>query len=150
MFDAIGAFWASQHHLYTAYACFVVAIGAAILAVCVTYYVDHRRKRGREELGRILVELSRCELAAYDAATASQHRSLVEQTEQIKARVQEIGATYFDSSVGARFLAVNVLDTELSPATKDHFISRGMADFWTIYQQIKGWRIFLNDLLRQL
>jgi len=45
---------------------------------------------------------------------------------------------------------VNVLDVQLDEATKMHFISRAQGSFWTMYQQLKGWRACLVDILKDL
>jgi hypothetical protein len=143
---AIGSFLATIQHFYIAYALFGIAIAMVVVAVWVTYRIDYRRKKGREELGRVLVELSRCELGAYDFSNVIQ---LAADMERIKRRVGEIAEQYFDSSIESRFLAVNVLDVHLDDATKQYFLLSSHGDFWGPYQQIKGWRMFLNDFLRE-
>jgi hypothetical protein len=148
--DAIGAFSISIQHRYTAYILFVGAFAMVAAAVWVTYRGEYRLKRGKEELGRILVELSQCELAAYDGKDASDYDRLKARIETLKARVQEVGKKHLDSSIESRFLAVNVLDVQLDEATRRHFIDRAQGNFWTMYQQIKGWRTCVDRLLQEL
>ncbi len=150
MLDAIGSFLASLKHFYSAYALFAAAIGMVIAAIWTTYQRDYRLKRGKEELGSVLVELSKCELAAHDGKDSSDYDDLIERTSAIKSRVAEIGEKYLDSSIESRFLAVNVLDIELDEATKSHFIYNAKGSFWTLYQQIKGWRNCVDRLLQEL
>ena len=148
--DAIGAFLVSIQHRYTAYGCLVGAIVMVVTAVWVTYRGEHRLKRGKEELGRILVELSKCELAAYDGKDGRDYDKLVARLEKLKDQVRGVGEKYLDSSVESRFLAVNVLDVQLDEATKRHFIDMAQGSFWTMYQQIKAWRMCVDRLLQEL
>ena len=97
---AIGSFLASRQHFYSAYSLFAAAIGMAILAVWVTYRTEHRLKRGKAELGRILVELSACERAAYSGNNAHDYDKLLKQIEQVKQKVSATATRYFDSSIG--------------------------------------------------
>ncbi len=150
VFDAIGAFLASQHHLYSAYGLFLGAIALASVAIIATYLDEYRIKQGKEQLGRILVELSGCERTAYSGTSAKEYDQLNRQIENIKYKIGEIGKKYFDSSVESRFLAVNVLDVQLDEATKGQFLLPGRGEFWPMYQQIKGWRIFLDKFLQEL
>ena len=62
----------------------------------------------------------------------------------------QLAAKYLDSSFESRFLAVNVLDVQLDEATKMHFIARAQGSFWTMYQQLKGWRACLVGILQEL
>jgi hypothetical protein len=142
----IGSFLASRQHLYSAYSLFVGAILMALAAILVSY----RSKRGKRELGQALVELSQCELAAYDGRDGSDYDKLLQRIEQIKNRVKVAAQYLDDSSVEFRFLAVNVLDIELNEATKRHFIDRAQGSFWTVYQRIKGWRICVERMLAEL
>jgi hypothetical protein len=150
MMGTIGSFLASRQHYYSAYALFAAAIAMAIVAIWVTYRGEHRLKRGKKELGRILIELSQCELAAYDGKDGSDYDGLLAQIKKLKDEVHEVAEKHLDSYVEARFLAVNVLDVQLDEATKRHFIDRAQGDFWTMYQQIKGWRMCVDQLLREL
>jgi hypothetical protein len=138
--DAVGAFLVSIQHRYTAYGCFVGAIAMVLTAVWVSYRGAYRLKRGKEERGRILVELSQCELEAFNGNDGSEYERLMQKIQNLKNRIGEVGKNYLDSSVEARFLAVNVLDIQLDEATKRHFMDRAQGSFWTMYQQIKGWR----------
>lgn len=147
---AIGSFLASREHFYSAYTMFAAAIVMVIAAVWVTYRLDYRQKRGKEELGRILVELSQCQRAAYNGHTAPEYDKLIAEIEQIKKRVRDVAEEYFDCSIESRFLAVNVLDVQLDGATKQNFIGSDQGNFWPMYQQIQGWRVFLNDVLREI
>jgi hypothetical protein len=148
--DAIGAFLVSIQHRYTAYGCFVGAITMVIIAVWVSYRSAYRLERGKEELGRILVELSQCELAAYNGKDGSDYDRLMQKIQNLKNRISEVGKHYLDSSIESRFLAVNVLDVQLDEATKRHFMDRAQGSFWTMYQQIKGWRSCVDRLLQEL
>lgn len=150
MLDAIGAVLATLQHRYTAYGLFagaIVMVGAAIWAA---YRGDHRITRGREELGRVLVELSECEVAAYDGTGTSDYDALMKRIRTIKANMAAIGKNYLDSSIESRFLAVNVFDVQLDEATRMHFISRAQGSFWTAYQLIRGWRSCVVGLLQEL
>ena len=64
--DAIGATLATRQHFYSAYSLFGAAILMVVFAVWVSYNKEYRVKRGKRELGTALVELSQCELAAYN------------------------------------------------------------------------------------
>jgi hypothetical protein len=147
---AVGSFLASIEHRYTAYGCFVGAIAMVAAAVWATYRSEYRLKRGKEKLGRILVELSECELAAYRGKDGSDYDKLLGRINKLKDQIVKVGEKYLDSSIGSRFLAVNVLDIRLDKATKLHFMERGAGSFWTMYQQIKGWRACVEQLLREL
>ena len=150
MLDAIGAFLASIQHRYTAYGFFVVAILMAVVAIWVAYRGDYRVRRGREELGRVLVELSNCESAAYDGKDGSDYDALMGRIKTIHADIADIGKKYLDSSIESRFLAVNVLDVQLDEPTKRHFIDRAQGSFWTVFQKIRGWRACVVALLQEL
>lgn len=128
---------------------FAGAIVMAISAVSVTYWTEHRKKRGKEKLGKILVELSQLENRVYDASDSEYHR-LRDQTEEIKKNIGEIAKSYFDSSLESRFLAANVLDIRLDEPTRDHFIRQGRGSYWTMYQQVRVWRITLKEILHEL
>jgi hypothetical protein len=148
--DAIGAFLVSIQHRYTAYGCFVGAIAMVAKAVWEDYRGAYRLKRGKKELGLILVELSRCELAAYNGNDGRDYDELLRKLEKLKSRIAEVGKKYLDSSIESRFLAVNVLDVQLDEATRRHFMDRAQGCFWTMYQQIKGWRTCVDRLLQEL
>jgi hypothetical protein len=148
--DAIGAFLVSIQHRYTAYSCFIGAIAMVVTAVYVTYRSEYRLKQGKQELGLILIELSQCELAAYDGSDGEQYDALMERIKKIKQRIGKVGEQYLDTSIEARFLAVNVLDVHLDEPTKLHFMTRAQGSFWTMYQQIKGWRTCVDRLLQEL
>ncbi len=148
--DAIGAFSVSVQHRYTGYSCFGCAVIMVLAAVGVAYRGAYRLKRGKEELGRILVELSQCELAAYNGNDGRDYDELLRKLEKVKSRIAEVGKKYLDSSIESRFLAVNVLDVQLDEATRRHFIDRAQGRFWTVYQKIKGWRTCVDRLLQDL
>jgi hypothetical protein len=147
---AIGSFLASREHFYSAYGLFAAAIGMAAAAVWYTYHIEYRLKRGKEQLGRILVELSDCQHSAYTDSALHDYTVLVGKIEQIKREVGETARKYFDSSLEARFLAVRVDDIELNAAIKQYFVENRLDKFCAVYQQVKGWRAFLNDVLREL
>lgn len=109
-----------------------------------------KRKRAREAIGKVLEQLAECEHEAYDGADALAYDRLFRRVEQIKRTIREIASQYLDSSFESRYLAVNVLDVQLDEATKMHFISRAQGSFWTMYQQIKGWRAYLAEVLKEL
>jgi hypothetical protein len=148
--DAIGAFLVSIQHRYTAYGCLAGAIAMVALAVWVAYRSEYRLKRGKEELGRILVELSECELAAYNGNDGREYDRLIAKIDNLKKQVGEIGKKYLDSSIESRFLAVNVFDIQLDESMKRYFLERAQGSFWTMYQQIKGWRSCVDRLLQEL
>jgi hypothetical protein len=106
-------------------------------------------KKAREAIGRVLERLAQCERRAYDGSNADEYHKLLRQIDEIKRTIREIASRHLDSSFESRFLAVNVLDTQLDEATKMHFISRAQGSFWTVYQQIKGWRAFLDRFLSE-
>jgi cell division protein FtsW (lipid II flippase) len=147
--DAIGAFLATIRHLHWAYVVFAAAIAMAIIAVVFTYRTEYRTKRGKQELGHILRELSACELAAYDGQGGADYDALMQRIKAIKTKISE-AARKLDSSIEDRFLAVNVYDVQLDEATRMHFISRAQGDFWTAYQLIRGWRACVVGLLQEL
>ncbi len=109
-----------------------------------------KRKTAKEAIGRLLEQLAQCEREAYDGSNSSDYDRLLGQIEQIKRNVKEIATKYLDSSFESRFLAVNVLDVQLDEATKMHFIARAQGSFWTMYQQLKGWRACLVGILQEL
>ena len=109
-----------------------------------------KQKTAKEAIGRLLEQLAQCEREAYDGSNSSDYDRLLEQIEQIKRNVKEIATKYLDSSFESRFLAVNVLDVQLDEATKMHFIARAQGSFWTMYQQLKGWRACLVGILQEL
>jgi len=148
--NAFGAFLASRQHLYAAYVFLVLAVVMVILAIWTAYRNEYRLKRGRRELGRVLVELSQCALAAHRGNSASDYDKLRPMIDKVKNRVAVAAKYLDDSSVESRFLAVNVLDVQLDQATKEHFIGRGQGSFWTVYQQINGWRACIERLLQEL
>jgi hypothetical protein len=133
-----------------AYACFSAAIILAAAAIYISLVTEHRLKRGRAELGRILVELSKCELLAYRGDSSAQYDQLLSRVEEIKTKVAAISRKYLDSTIESRFLAVNVLDVQLDEATRRNFIDRAQGSFWTVFQQLKGWRACVEGLLREL
>ena len=147
---ATGSFLASRQHFYSANSLFVGAILMVLAAIWVSYRNDYRLKRGKRELGRALVELSQCELAAYDGTDGSEYDKLLQRIEQIKNTVKVAARYLDDSSIESRFLAVNVLDIELNEATKRHFIDRAQGSFWNVYQKIKGWRLCVERMLGEL
>src|SRR5258708_20577197 len=124
--------------------CPVVSRGAAPLDE------KQKQKTAKEAIGRLLEQLAQCEREAYDGSNSSDYDRLLGQIEQIKRNVKEIAAKYLDSSFESRFLAVNVLDVQLDEATKMHFIARAQGSFWTMYQQLKGWRQCLVGILQEL
>ena len=147
---AIGAFSVSVQHRYTAYSCFVGAVVMVVTAIGVAYRGAYRLKRGKKELGLILVELSRCELAAYNGNDGRDYDELLRKLEKLESRIKEVGKKYLDSSIESRFLAVNVLDVQLDEATRRHFIDRAQGCFWTVYQQTRGRRTSVDRLLQDL
>jgi hypothetical protein len=148
--DAIGAFLATRQHFHSAYSLFAVAILMVVVAVWVSYWKEYRIKRGRRELGQMLVELSLCELASYDGNDGGDYDKLIGRIKKVKERVETAAQHLDDASVVSRFLAVNVLDVQLDEATKRHFMDRAQGSFWTMYQQIKGWRACVEQLLKEL
>lgn len=148
--DAVGAFFASDKHLYTAYAFFSLAIVMAGLAIWVAFRNDYCLRQGKKELSRVLFELSECERDAYNGKDGLQYDELKQRITKARNDVEKIGKKYLDESILYRFLAVNVLDTQLDEATKLHFMARAQASFWTLYQQIRGWRISLERILQEL
>jgi hypothetical protein len=109
-----------------------------------------KRKIAREEIGKLAQQLAQCEHDAYDGSNAPEYDSLLGQIQQVKQAIHCIATRYLDSSFESRFLAVNVHDVQLDEAMKMHFISRAQGSFWTVYQQIKGWRACLAQILREL
>jgi hypothetical protein len=109
-----------------------------------------RTRRARELIGGLLEQLADCEREAYDGSSASEYDKLLGKIEQLKRNVREIATEYLDTSFESRFLAVNVLDVQLDTATKMHFIDRAQGNFWTMYQQLKGWRACLSGILQEL
>jgi hypothetical protein len=83
-------------------------------------------------------------------SSSAEYDKLYQQVEQIKRRVGEIATEFLDTSFESRFLAVKVLDSNLDESTRNHFIQRAQASFWTVYQQLRGWRIFLVGILQEL
>jgi hypothetical protein len=148
--DAIGAFLASNHHLYTAYGCFTGAIAMVCLAIWFSYRDDYRLKRGKKELGEVLVELSQAEVAAHKGLGNADYDKLIARIDAIEIRVAVAAGYLGDSSIESRFRAVNVHDIELSVGMKRHFIDRGQGSFWTMYQKIKAQRLCIERLLGEL
>jgi len=148
--DAIGSVLASHQHFYSAYILFAVAILMALAAIGVTYRTEYRKTRGREELGRLLLELSECRRLAYDGLNRPDYERLYQRVEQIKKRVRQIAAKYLDSSFEARFLAVTVLDFPLDEAMKKYFADKKQIEFQQVFQNVQAWRVFLNDVLAEL
>jgi len=109
-----------------------------------------KRKMAREVIGTVLHQLAQCEREAYEGSNALDYGRLLKQIEQIKRIVHQVATRYLDSSFESRFLAVNVLDVQLDEATKMHFIARAQGSFWTMYQQMKGWRQYLSEVLKEL
>jgi tetratricopeptide (TPR) repeat protein len=124
--------------------------GGVRLEVFPTLDEKQKRKKAREAVGKVLEQLAQCERQAYDGSNAVEYSSLLRGIEQIKRTVREIAIRYLDSSFESRFLAVNVHDVQLDEPTRMHFISRAQGSFWTVYQQVKGWRACLVDILREL
>jgi len=147
---ALGAFLASIHRYYSAYGCFAAAVLMALIAILVTCHDARRLKRGRKELGSILIELSQCEAEAYSGENSQQYDRLIRRIDAIKAKVGEVAKKYLEPSVESRFLAVRVLDTQLDEATRAHFIDRAQGNFWTVFQQIKGWRGCIERILQEM
>jgi hypothetical protein len=110
----------------------------------------HKIKRAKEAIGKLLEQLAQCEREAYNGSDGRDFDRLRQQIEQIKLRVRQIATEYLDTSFESRFLAVNVLDVQLDEPTKTHFIARAQGDFWTMYQQLKGWRACLVDIIKDL
>ena len=148
--DAVGAFLSSIHYLLPAYSCFAFAILMVLLAIWVTYREGYRRKRCRDGLGSVLVELSECESEAYRGSNKQQYDRLIKRIDSVKLKVAEIAKGYADLSIESRFLAVRVLDVQLDEATKLHFTSRAQGDFWAVYQLLKGWRACVEQLLQEI
>ena len=109
-----------------------------------------RLKEAKTAIGKLLEQLAECEREAYGGSDGSDYDRLFRKIEQIKLRVREVATDYLDPSFESRFLAVNVLDVQLDEATKMHFISRTQESFWTMYQQLKGWRACLVGILQEL
>ena len=107
-------------------------------------------KQTKEAVGKLLEQVAQCESEAYSGSTGTEYDRLYQHVEQIKRRVGEIATEFLDTSFESRFLAVKVLDSNLDEATKRHFIQRAQASFWTMYQQLKGWRAFLVGILQEL
>ena len=110
----------------------------------------HKIRKAKEAIGKLLEQLAQCEREAYNGSDGSAYDRLLRQIEQIKLKVREIATDHLDQSFESRFLAVNVHDIQLDEATKMHFLSQAQGDFWTMYQQLKGWRACLVDILREL
>jgi hypothetical protein len=107
-------------------------------------------KMAREAIGKVMEQLAQCERDAYDGSNALDYDRLLARIRQIKHSVHQTAIWYLDSSFESRFLAVNVLDVQLDDATRLHFASRAQGSFWTAYQQIKGWRACLSQILQEL
>ncbi len=67
---------------------------------------DGELKIAREEIGRVLEQLARCEHEAYDGSNALDYDKLLEQIQQIKQTVHRIATQYLHTSFESRFLAV--------------------------------------------
>ena len=104
----------------------------------------------RKRIGKLLVELADCEKSAYDGANGAEYNQLYGRIESVKAEVQAIANECLDESFASRFLAVNVYDVQLSEATRMHFLSRAQGSFWTVYQQVNGWRALLEKIMGEL
>ncbi|MGB8583761.1 MAG: hypothetical protein WCD47_23305 [Candidatus Sulfotelmatobacter sp.] len=111
---------------------------------------NEKHRKAREAIGRVLERLSECERDAYAGANGSDYERLLKKIAAIKHSVSEIAGKYLDSSFESRFLAVNVFDVQLDEATRMHFITRAQGSFWTMYQQVKGWRACLVGILKEL
>jgi hypothetical protein len=84
------------------------------------------------------------------AVSDGEYDRLLRQIDSVNSEVSRIARDYLDGSFESGFLAVNVLDVHLDEPTKMHFIHRAQGSFWTMYQQIKGWRAYLVGILRTL
>ncbi len=117
-----------------------------------TIELDEKQKirKAREAIGKILEQIAQYELEAYRGSTSSEYDKLYQKIEQLKTDVKQVALEYLDASFESRFLAVNVHDIQLDAATRTHFIARTQGSFWTIYQQLKGWRACLVDILKEL
>lgn len=110
-----------------------------------------RRRAAREAVGRVQERLADLEGRAYNGTDGTEYDKVLKVIEEIKTEVHRIGREDLeDDSFLSRFLAVNVLDTPLDDATKMHFISRAQGSFWTVYQQVKGWRIFVREFMKEI
>jgi hypothetical protein len=109
-----------------------------------------KNRKAREAIGKLLEQLAQYERDAYSGATSAEYDRLIAKTADFKSAVKQVATDYLDSSFESRVLAVNVHDTPLDEATKDHFIVRAQGSFWAVYQQLKGWRICLVDILRDM
>ena len=114
--------------------------------------LDERQKirTAKELIGQLLEHLSISERKAYDGSDSIHYDALMRDIENAKMRVKYIAVDYLDLSFESRFLAVNVLDVQLDEATRMNFVSRAQGSFWSVYQQIKGWRIYLSHVLSEL
>ena len=114
--------------------------------------LDEKQKirKARELIGKMLEQIASYELDAYNGSDGGQYDKLYQKIEQVKRDVTLIATEYLDASFKSRFLAVNVLDVQLDEATRFHFISRAQGDFWTMYQQLKGWRSYLEKVFNEL
>ena len=124
--------------------------GGARLEIYPVVDEKQKHKKAKEAIGKLLEQIAKCELDAYKGSNSIEYDRLYQQIEQIKRSVREIATKYLDSSLESRFLAVNVLDVQLDEATKMHFIMREQGSFWTMYQQLKGWRACLVSILQEL
>lgn len=124
--------------------------GGAELQIYPALDDKEKQKRARESIGSVMLQLAKCEHDAYSGADANQYDRLLKDIDEAKQQVHQIALRYMDSSFEAGFLAVSVLDVQLDEATKLHFISRAQGSFWTVYQQVKGWRKYLSEVLKGL
>ena len=115
---------------------------------------ENNRLKGTAEakrrIGRLQVELASCERAAYSGADRGEYDALYKRIEGVQAEVGAIAVECLDDSFASRFSAVNVYDVQLDEATRMNFMSRAQGSFWTMYQQIKGWRLLLEKIIGEL
>jgi hypothetical protein len=118
-----------------------------------TVALDEKRRirQTKEAIGKLLEHVAQCESEAYKGSSSAEYDKLYQQVEQIKRRAGEIATEFLDTSFESRFLAVKVLDSNLDESIRKQFIQRsGSQSFWTVYQQLRGWRAFLVGILQEL
>jgi len=118
-----------------------------------TIALDEKRRirQTKEAIGKLLEHVAQCESEAYKGSSNDEYDNLYQQVEQMKRRVREIATEFLDTSFESRFLAVKVLDRNIDEALRAQFIQRsGSQSFWTMYQQLRGWRAFLDGILQEL
>jgi hypothetical protein len=142
-------FWGLVAVAVCGFQAFLVLIGENRL---LKQTLDDRNKfkKAKELIGQMLELLSHCEIDAYEGSNHVEYEKLLEEIDEVKRGVRDVATKYLDLSFESRFLAVNVLDVHLDEPTRMHFITRAQGNFWTMYQQIKGWRAYLNEVLKEL